>query len=82
MAEKRKRIDLDLRAKIDILKQVDNHVKRKDIADNYGIDASTIAKLIRNREDIEKKFHSSSIKSDCKRMRMSTYGNVDEALLV
>ena len=54
MAEKRKRIDLDLRAKIDILKQVDNHVKRKDIAKNYVFDVSSIAKLIRNRQKIEK----------------------------
>jgi len=82
MAEKRKRIDLDIRAKIDVLKQRDNYVKRRDIGDKYGIHVSTIAKLIKNREKIEKDFHSPSVKSDCKKMRMSTYGIVDEALFV
>jgi hypothetical protein len=52
MTAKRKRVDLDLSAKIDILKQVDNNVKRKDIADKYGIDVSTLSKLVKNRDRI------------------------------
>jgi hypothetical protein len=52
MTAKRNRVDLDLCAKIDILKQVDNNVKRKDIADKYGIDVSTLSKLVKNRDRI------------------------------
>jgi hypothetical protein len=47
MTAKRKRVDLDLSAKIDILKQVDNNVKRKDIADKYCIDLSNLSKLVK-----------------------------------
>jgi hypothetical protein len=42
MTAKRKRVDLDLSAEIDILKQVDNNVKQNDIADKYGIDVSPV----------------------------------------
>jgi hypothetical protein len=42
MTAKRKRVELDLSATVDILKQVDNNVKRKDIADKYGIDMSPV----------------------------------------
>jgi len=45
MSTKRKRVDLDLSSKMDIIKLIDAKSKRKDIADKYGIDISTISKL-------------------------------------
>ena len=56
MTEKRKRVDLDINAKMDICKQVDSKISRKEIADRYGIDVSTIAKILKNSETIEKDF--------------------------
>jgi hypothetical protein len=46
MAAKRKRVDLDLNSKIEILKQVDGDVKREDIAGKFDIDVSTLSKLV------------------------------------
>ena len=45
MAAKWKWVDMDLSAKMEILKQVDNNITRKDIADKYGIDVSTYRHL-------------------------------------
>jgi ribosomal protein S25 len=56
MTEKRKQVDLDINAKMDICKQVDSKISRKEIADRYGIDVSTIAKILKNSETIEKDF--------------------------
>jgi hypothetical protein len=81
MAAKRKRVDLDLNAKINTLKQVDGNVKRKDIADKYGIRVSTVAELIKIHDKLERYFHSSFAASNCKRMLSSSYVNVADALL-
>ena len=81
MSTKRKRVDLDLSSKMDIIKLIDAKSKRKDIADKYGIDISTISKLYKKREKITKDFHSSLLAADCKRMRTSVYTDVEEALL-
>jgi len=81
MSTKRKRVDLDFSSKMDIIKLIDAKSKRKDIADKYGIDVSTISKFYKNREKITKDFHSSLLAADCKRMRTSVYTDVEEALL-
>ena len=55
MAANRKRVDLDLSVERDILQQVDNNVKRKDIADKYCIiDLSTVSKLVKSRDHFER----------------------------
>jgi len=41
-----------------ILKEVDSNAKQKDIACKFGINVSTVSKLVKNREKIEKDFHS------------------------
>jgi len=81
MSIKRKCVDLDLSSKMDIIKLIDAKFKRKDIADKYGIDVSTISKLYKNREKITKNFHSSLLVADRKQMRTSVYTDVEEALL-
>jgi len=45
MASKRKRMDLDLNNKMQILKEVDAGSKQKDIALKFGINTSTVSKL-------------------------------------
>jgi len=81
MASKRKRVDLDLNAKTKILQDIDNNVKQKDIASQFGIDVSTVSKLVKNREKVEKDFHSSLTSSGCKRMCSSAYGYHEDGLL-
>ena len=80
MAAKRKRVDLDLSVKIKIVQEVDTNIKQKDVAAKFGINVSTVSKLVKNREKIEKDFHSSVTSSACKRMRTSAYGEIDDAL--
>ena len=81
MAAKRKRVDLDLSVKMEIVQEVDTNIKQKDVAAKFGINVSTVSKLVKNREKIEKDFHSSVTSSACKRMRTSAYGEIDDALL-
>jgi len=45
MSCKRKRIDLDLGKKMEIIKSLDANYKRKDIAETFGADVSTTSKL-------------------------------------
>lgn len=77
---KKKRNDLDLQTKIKILKDVDLNIKRKEIANKYGIDASTLSKLVKNRETVEHNFSLSISALNGKRSRESPYTNIDEAL--
>lgn len=81
MANKRKRNDLDLNAKFEILKMIDLNCKRKEIADKFGIDVSTVSKIASKRDKIMQDYHSSSSAVNCKRMRTSSYASIDDALL-
>ena len=64
-----------------ILKEVDSNAKQKDVACKFGINVSTVSKLIQNREKIEKIFHSLLTSAGCKRMRSSAYADIDDAWL-
>jgi hypothetical protein len=63
MVAKRKRVDLDLNSKMEILKQVDGGVKRKDVAGKSDIDVSTLSKLVKNRDKLEKDKYECSYKA-------------------
>jgi len=71
IAAKRKHVglDIDLNANMQILKKVDSNAKQKDTACKLGINVSTVSKLIKNCEKIEKDFHSLLTSAGCKRMR-------------
>ena len=70
-AAKRKHVglDIDLNANMQILKKVDSNAKQKDTACKLGINVSTVSKLIKNCEKIEKDFHSLLTSAGCKHMR-------------
>jgi len=81
MSNKRKRVDLGLNAKMEILQLLDSKCKRPDIANQFGIDVSTISKIASKREKITQDFHSSLSSVSCKRMRKSSYVDIEDALL-
>ena len=81
MAAKRKRNDLDLNAKIEIFKLLDAKESRKNISEKYGVDVSTISKLLKNREKIEEQFQSSTVPTSSKRLRLSPYDSLEQGLL-
>jgi len=56
IATKHKRVDIDINVKMQILKEVDSNAKQKDIACKFGINVSTVSKLVKNREKIKKIF--------------------------
>jgi len=64
-----------------ILQEVNSNAKQKDIACKFGINVSTVSKLVKNCEKIEKDFHSLLTSAECKRMRSSAYADVDDAWL-
>ena len=69
IAAKRKRaclVDIDLNVKMQILKEVDSNAKQEDIACKFGINVSTVSKLVKNCEMIEKYFHSLLTSAGCK----------------
>ena len=76
MSCKGKHVDLDLRKKMEIIKSLDANYKRKDIAETFGVDISTISKLSKNCDKIVKEFHSSLSAISCKRMHTSVYTDV------
>ena len=75
MCSKRKRTDLDLRDadEVEIIKSLDANCKRKYVAEKYGVDVSTLSKLLTNSDIVMKDFHSSLSATSCKRMRTSVY---------
>ena len=52
-----------------ILKEVGSNAKQKDTACKFGINVSSVSKIVKNCEKIEKDFHSLLTSAGCKRMR-------------
>ena len=81
MSLKRKRQDMNVYTKVEMLKMLDAGVSRKYLANKYEIDVSTISKMVKNRDKIFDRLGSADISSCCKRMRPSIYKDVDDGLL-
>jgi len=73
-------VDIDLNVKMQ-LKEVNSNAKQKDIACKFVINVSTVSKLVKNCEKIEKDFHSLLSSAGCKRMCSSAYADVGDAWL-
>jgi len=56
IAAKRKHVglDIDLNVKMQILKELDSNAKQKDTACKFGMNISSVSKIVKNREKIEK----------------------------
>lgn len=79
MAPKRK--PLSIETKLAILQAVDSGRKKKDIAEQFGIPASTLSTVISLRGKIEDSA-TASVKQDRKRFRAPTFPDVEEALFL
>jgi len=55
-AAKRKHVGLDIEfnVKMQILKELDSNAKQKDTACKFGMNISSVSKIVKNREKIEK----------------------------
>ena len=80
-AQKRKLNVLDLVKKKEIIDYIDCHrgIKMKEIALSFGIPASTLSTILKEKEKINEGFCTMSSKS--KKMRPMTNESVDKCLL-
>jgi hypothetical protein len=76
-----KRKALTLETKIEILKHVDKGEKKSDIACNFKVPPSTLSTIINNRDKITREFET-NINSKRKKLRGSTYEEIDSAVLL
>lgn len=73
-----KRVCLSLAEKIKVLEEVDKGCKKIDVAAKFGVSPSCVSLIIKSRDSIIKK---PSVPSSRKRVRVSTYEDVNEAVL-
>ncbi|XP_071035288.1 major centromere autoantigen B-like [Parasteatoda tepidariorum] len=78
---KRKLKTLNLEDKINLINDVDRNpnMKMKDIALKYGIPPNTLSTILKERENILKRYESTNPLS--KRMKMCAFPQVESALL-
>ena len=84
MAEKRKKVLLTLKQKLELLEKFENGEFVKKLANDYGIGVQTVRDIKKNKEKlIELTRNCSSEAGPAKRkyMKKSTYENLDAALL-
>ncbi|XP_054711365.1 tigger transposable element-derived protein 6-like [Uloborus diversus] len=74
-----KRKSLSVVDKVDLLKDVDCGMKKKDISVKFGIPPSTVSTIIKNRNAVMKSYEN--IEPNRKRSKTCSYETVDEAVL-
>lgn len=79
MATKRKRNDLTLRQKYDIVKMLDQKFSQKEISIKYECSQPVVSKISKTREEIRTQFES-SVNPDRKRQRTGKDEDVENAL--
>ncbi|GBP42400.1 Tigger transposable element-derived protein 4 [Eumeta japonica] len=80
MSTKRKLRTLTLREKIEVIKAVKSGLKKKDVAAQYGLPASTLSTIIKNEDEILLRYELSSNLS-CKRRRLVQFPDLEKCLL-
>ena len=77
----KKRIILSVNDKIKVLKDVEKGIKVSEIIKKFGIQKSTVTKIIQNKENIERFISETCINpKKVKRMRHAQYEAVDKVL--
>lgn len=74
-----KRKSLSVVDKVELLKNVDSGMRKKDISAKFGIPASTVSTIIKNRNAVMKSY--GSLDPNRKRLKTCCYDTVDEAVL-
>lgn len=80
MATKRVLKCLSIEEKYKLIKDVEGGLKKKDAADKYGIPASTVSTIFKNRESIINSFES-GFRLHSKRVKTPIFKNIDKAVL-
>lgn len=80
MATKRVLKCLSIEEKYKLIKDVEDGLKKKEAADKYGIPASTVSTIFKNKESIINSFES-GFRLCSKRVRTPKFKNVDKAVL-
>lgn len=80
MSTKRKLKTLTLREKSDVINAVKSGMKKKDVAAQYGLPASTLSTIIKNEAEILQRYESSNNLSS-KRRRLAEFPDLEECLL-
>lgn len=80
MASKRVLKCLSIEEKYKLIKEVDGGLKKKEAAAKYGIPASTVSTIFKNKESIITSFES-GVRLSCKRMKTPKFHNIDKAVL-
>ena len=78
---KLKRKGLSLHTKMEIIKATEAGRKKIDVAREFGIVPSTLSTVLKNKQDIMKKFELSKFEPSRQRFRNTTYEDIQEALL-
>lgn len=79
----RKRKQLSLEKKIQILRDVETGVKKKDVAEKYGVPPSTLSTttILKAKESIEDSYNQQAIASGRKKLHRFLFPDVEQALL-
>ncbi|XP_057324247.1 tigger transposable element-derived protein 4-like [Microplitis mediator] len=80
MSAKRKLTTLTLQEKFDVINTVKTGMKKKDVAAQYGIPASTLSTIIKNEAEILLRYEKSGNIS-YKRRRVAEFPDLEEGLL-
>ena len=79
MATKRKRTDLSLEQKYQIIQLLDNKVSQSEVARRYGISQPTVSGIAKKREDITRQYESNANPTR-KRERTGKAADIEAAL--
>ena len=75
-----KRIRLEMKDKIAIIDKLKKGVKRKLIADEYGVDVSTLSKLLKKSEQVEQAM-GEGLNADNKSMKTAKWPDIEKQLV-
>lgn len=81
MSVKRTLKTLSLDEKFKLIKEVESGSKKKDVAVKYGVPASTVSTILKNKETIVTAIENGGVSGSSKRLKKPTYENVDKAVL-
>ena len=83
MAEKKKRVSLTLKQKVNAIREVENNSTKSKgkIAEDLNIPRTTLMNILKNKAKYKEQFESGRVNLNMKKDRPSDFDVVDEALL-
>ena len=75
----KKRRELSILEKLDIIKKLEKNIERKDIENEYGISKSTISVLWKNKEEIYNESRENNLER--KRIRSGKYPKIEQCAI-